>query len=118
MPDTAIREGHLTRRALATAALGASMGTGMGAGMATGISTASAQAAPAASYGAPIVELFVPAGTLSVEQKSELIRRMTDVVLAAVNLPPDPPRWLFMTVIETAESGFGVNGKVFAPKRP
>ncbi len=109
MPDKAMREGNLTRRALATAALGA--------GMAAGISTTSAQTAPAQTYGAPIVELFVPAGTLSAEQKGELIRRITDVVLAAVKLPPDPPRWLFMTVIETAESGFGVNGKVFTPKR-
>jgi phenylpyruvate tautomerase PptA (4-oxalocrotonate tautomerase family) len=103
------RDGHLTRRAIATAALGA--------GVVAGISAGSTQTAPASSYGAPIVELFVPAGTLSFEQKSELIRRITDVVLAAVSLPPDPPRWLFMTVIETAESGFGVNGKVFVPKR-
>jgi len=102
-------EGHLTRRALATAALGA--------GVAAGISAATAQTAPASAYGAPIVEVFVPGGILSSEQKSELIRRITDVVVAAANLPPDPTRFQFVEVFETAESGFGVNGKVFVPKR-
>jgi len=38
-------------------------------------------------------------------------------VLDALNLPPDPLRRLFVEVFETAESGFGVNGKVFVPSR-
>ncbi|MBV8840224.1 MAG: tautomerase family protein [Alphaproteobacteria bacterium] len=110
MTNSANRDGQLTRRALATAVLGA--------GVIAAVAPASAQtAAPAATYGAPIVEVVVPSGILSAEQKSELIRRITDVVVAAVNLPPDPTRFQFVEVFETAENGFGVNGKVFVPKR-
>ena len=106
---TAIREGKLTRRALAGAALGA--------GIAAGVSPGAAQTAPAVAWGAPIVEVIVPAGILSSEQKAEMIGRITDVVLGALDLPPDPLRRLFVEVFETAESGFGVNGKVFAQRR-
>jgi phenylpyruvate tautomerase PptA (4-oxalocrotonate tautomerase family) len=107
--DMTTRDRNLTRRTLATAALGA--------GIAAGISASTAQTIPVSTYGAPIVEISVPGGILSSEQKSEMIRRITDVVLAALNLPPDPLRRLFVEVFETAESGFGVNGRVFAPSR-
>jgi len=108
--DATAHEGHLTRRTLATAALGAGVAV-------AGMSAGSAQTVPDSPYGAPIVEVFVPSGVLSSEQKGEMIRRITDVVLDALNLPPDPLRRLFVEVFETAESGFGVNGKVFVPSR-
>lgn len=47
-----------------------------------------------------------------------MIGRITNVVFGALNLPPDPQRRLFVEVFETAESGFGVNGTVFTPRRP
>jgi phenylpyruvate tautomerase PptA (4-oxalocrotonate tautomerase family) len=82
-----------------------------------GISASAAQAAPAAAYGAPVVEVSVPAGVLSSEQKGDMIRRITDVVLTTLNLPPDPQRHMFVEVFETSDSGFGVDGKVFTPVR-
>jgi hypothetical protein len=39
------------------------------------------------------------------------------VVLGALKQPRDPAKRLFMTIIETAEGGFGVNGKVFVAPR-
>jgi hypothetical protein len=36
------------------------------------------------------------------------------VVYGALKLPPDPARRLFVTIVETAEGGFGVNGKVYS----
>jgi phenylpyruvate tautomerase PptA (4-oxalocrotonate tautomerase family) len=105
--EMTLRDRNLTRRTLATAALGA--------GLAAGMSASAAQTIAPSSYGAPIVEVFVPGGILSSEQKGAMIKRITDVVLAALNLPPDPLRRLFVEVFETAEGGFGVNGKVFAP---
>jgi len=95
------------RTALVTAA--------MGAALVAAAPDALAQNAPAAGYGAPIVEVFVPAGVLSAEQRAEMIRRITEVVLGAMSLPPDPLRRMFVEVFETAAGGFGVNGKVFAP---
>jgi phenylpyruvate tautomerase PptA (4-oxalocrotonate tautomerase family) len=108
-PNPTPRGDQLTRRALAGAALGA--------GIVAGISASAAQAAPTAAFGAPVVEVCVPAGILSPEQKADMIRRITEVVLTTLNLPPDPQRHMFVTMLETADSGFGVDGKVFAPAR-
>ena len=74
-----------------------------------------ADAAPAGSFGAPVVELHVPGGVLTLEQRSALIKGVTDVVLGALKQPPDPPRRLFVAIYETAEGGFGINGQVFVP---
>lgn len=80
------------------------------------IPASGAQAASPASFGAPVVELYVPPGVLTLEQKGAVIKGFTDVILGALKMPPDPGRRLFMTIVETAEGGFGVNGQVF--KRP
>jgi phenylpyruvate tautomerase PptA (4-oxalocrotonate tautomerase family) len=81
--------------------------------------TALAETPAAGNYGAPIVEVYVPAGALNLEQRAAMIKGVTDVVLGAMKLPPDPARRLFVEIIETAEGGFGVNGQVFVPrKRP
>jgi hypothetical protein len=70
----------------------------------------------AAAFGAPLVELIVPAGALTAEQKASMIEGINDVVLGALKQPADPSRRLFVQIIETAEGGFGVNGKVFVPR--
>ena len=101
--------GGLNRRAvLMTAAVAASA--------AAGVSTALADIAPAASFGAPLVELQVPAGVLSLEQKAAMIKGITDVVLGATKQPSDPARKSFVQILETADGGFGVNGQVFVPR--
>jgi hypothetical protein len=46
-----------------------------------------------------------------------MIKGITDVMLGAIKLPPDPARRLFVEIIETADGGFGVNGQVFAPRK-
>jgi phenylpyruvate tautomerase PptA (4-oxalocrotonate tautomerase family) len=100
--------GGLNRRAvLMTAAVAASS--------AAGVSTALADAAPAANFGAPLVELHLPANVLTLEQKAAMIKGVTDVVLTATKQPPDPSRKSFVQIFETADGGFGVNGQVFAP---
>jgi 4-oxalocrotonate tautomerase len=86
------------------------------AGALTGVSSALADTVPAAGYGAPMVEVQVPAGVLTLEQKSAMIKGITDVVLGGMKQPPDPARRLFVQVFETAEGGFGVNGQVFVPR--
>lgn len=101
--------GGLNRRAvLMTAAVAASA--------AAGVSTALADTAPAVSFGAPLVELQVPAGVLSLEQKAAMIKGITDVVLRATKQPSDPARKSFVQIFETADGGFGVNGQVFVPR--
>ena len=79
--------------------------------------TALAETPAAGNFGAPVVELYVPAGALSLEQRAAMIKGVTDVVLGAVKMPPDPARRLFVEIIETAEGGWGVNGQVFVPRK-
>ncbi len=103
--------GGLSRRAVLL------MTATVAAGAATGVSGVLADTVPAAGFGAPVVELYVPAGLLTLEQKSAMIKGITDVVLSAMKLPPDPARRMFVAILETAEGGFGVNGKAFVPPR-
>jgi phenylpyruvate tautomerase PptA (4-oxalocrotonate tautomerase family) len=96
------------RAVLMTAAIAASA--------AAGISPALADTTPAPSFGAPLVELQVPPGVLTLEQKAAMIKGITEVVLNAMKLPPGPADISFVQIIETAEGGFGVNGQVFVPR--
>jgi phenylpyruvate tautomerase PptA (4-oxalocrotonate tautomerase family) len=101
--------GGLNRRAvLMTAAVAASA--------TSGVSAVLADTPAAANFGAPLVELQVPTGVLTLEQKAEMIRRITDVVSRAVRLPTDPARKSFVQIFEAADGGFGVNGQVFIPR--
>jgi hypothetical protein len=66
LPESA---GGLSRRAvlLMTATVAATSA-------ATGMAGAPAQTAPVASFGAPVVELYVPAGLLTLEQESAIVK--------------------------------------------
>ena len=99
--------GGLNRRAvLMTAAVAASAVAGVSPVLAdTG----------SANFGAPLVEVYVPAGVLTLEQKAAMIKGVTDVVLKATKLS-DPARKSFVQILETADGGFGVNGQVFVPR--
>src|SRR5262249_6220146 len=87
------------------------------AGALAGVPSALADAVPAESFGAPLVELYVPAGALTLERRSAMIKGITDGGLSATKQPPDPARRLFVEILETAEGGFGVNGQVFVPRK-
>jgi len=86
------------------------------AGAAAGASPVRSAPIPAAGFGAPLVELQVPAGALTQEQKGALTKGVTDVVLNATGLPPDQAKKLWVQVFETAEGGWGVGGQVFVPR--
>jgi 4-oxalocrotonate tautomerase len=75
-----------------------------------------ADTAPTGTFGAPLVEVYVPAGVLTLEQKSAMIKGITDVVLSAAKQAPDPAKRLFVQIFETTEGGWGVNGQVFVPR--
>jgi phenylpyruvate tautomerase PptA (4-oxalocrotonate tautomerase family) len=101
--------GGLSRRTvLRTAAVAA--------GTLAGMSPALADTTQAPGFGAPLVELHVPAGVLTPEQKQAMIKGITDVVAGATNLPPDQANKLWVQIFETAESGWGAGGQVFTPR--
>jgi len=102
--------GGLSRRAVLMTATSA-------AGAVAGVSAALAETTPATGFGAPLVELHVPAGALTLEQKGDMIKGVTNVLVGAIKLPPDQVRKLWVQVIETAEGGWGVGGQVFVPRK-
>ncbi|GGF17833.1 hypothetical protein GCM10011611_24610 [Aliidongia dinghuensis] len=75
-----------------------------------------ADAAPADGFGAPLVELHVPVGILSAEQKSAMIKGVSDVLVKAMDLQPEQMRFLWVQIIEVSSGGWGVGGQVFIPK--
>ena len=87
----------------------------VGAGVVTSPSVV-AEAAPASSFGAPLVELHVPAGILTVEQRGAMIKGITEVIVEALGQPLDPAKRLFVEILETAEGGYGINGQAFLPQ--
>ena len=98
-------ETGLSRRdVLAAAAVGAAM---------VASPSIAAAAAPESSFGAPLVELHVPAGILTVEQRGAMIKGITEVIVEALGQPLDPAKRLFVEIFETAEGGYGVNGQAF-----
>jgi hypothetical protein len=101
--------GGLSRRNVLTTAT-------VAAGALAGAPGLLADTVPAGNFGAALVELHVPAGVLTLEQRSAMIKGITDVVLSATNQPPDPAKRLFVQIFETVEGGFGVNGQVFVPR--
>ena len=86
------------------------------AGAVAGPSTVVAEAASAPSFGAPLVELHVPAGILTIEQRGAMIKGVTEVIVEALGQPLDPAKRLFVEIFETAEGGYGVNGQAFLPR--
>jgi len=107
----------MTRRAMlktATAAAGA--GVAITADAMTEISGAGAAAAAADGFGAPLAEIHVPAGVLTLEQKSAMIKGVTDVLVNATGLPPAQHRYLWVQIFETAAGGWGTGGQVFVPR--
>ena len=87
------------------------------AGALAGSVDALAETTQGATFGQPFIELYVPSGALTLEQRSDMIAAFTDVVLTATKQPPDAARKLFVEIIETAEGGFGVNGRAFIPAK-
>jgi phenylpyruvate tautomerase PptA (4-oxalocrotonate tautomerase family) len=106
--DKAVLDGAaLSRRAVLLA----------GSAAAGSLAAGSASLAETPSFGAPLVELTIPADALSAGQKAAMIKGITDVVFGAMGLAQDPSRRLFVEVFETSPGGFGVNGNVFVPRR-
>ena len=86
------------------------MSAAIAASATVGVSPATADTAGAPNFGAPLVDVQVPAGVLTLEQKAAMIKGITDVVLRATKAPSDPARKSFVQIFETTDGGFGASG--------
>ena len=113
LSQAASESGEVNRRSALVAASFAALAV---SGVAvSGVGCLAAEAG-SASFGAPFVEMTFPVGVLSVEQKAALIKRVTEVVSAAMEFPSDSQRRLFVEILETPEGGFGADGQVVVPR--
>jgi phenylpyruvate tautomerase PptA (4-oxalocrotonate tautomerase family) len=108
--------GSSRRTVLKTATAGAV--AGMSVVLADSIAAAASPDEPAtvARFGAPIVELHVPAGVLTLEQKADMINGITGVLIAVTKLPPDVNQQLWVQIFETVQGGWGLGGQVYVPR--
>jgi 4-oxalocrotonate tautomerase len=60
----------------------------------------------------PLVQVSVPEGVLSQEQKQELVSRITDVVVDVEGLPQLRPT-IHVLINEVADGGWGTGGKAW-----
>jgi phenylpyruvate tautomerase PptA (4-oxalocrotonate tautomerase family) len=103
----------LSRRSLLSAGLAvAAAGTSSLAGS----SPASAEAETAIGFGAPLAEISVPAGLLTTEQKSAMMKGVTDVLVTSMGIPAPQHAALWVLIMETAPDGWGVAGHPFIPR--
>ena len=118
LSQAASESGEVNRRSALVAASFAALavsGVAVSAVAVSGVGCLAAEAG-SASFGAPFVEMTFPVGVLSVEQKAALIKRVTEVVSAAMEFPSGSQRRLFVEILETPEGGFGADGQVVVPR--
>lgn len=60
----------------------------------------------------PVVQVSVPAGTLSTDQKQQLISRITDVVVDVEGIPQLRAA-VHVLINEIADGGWGTGGKAW-----
>ncbi|WP_036041782.1 tautomerase family protein [Leptospira alstonii] len=58
----------------------------------------------------PLVQIFVPAGSLSAEMKSDMIQKVTDAVVEAEGKPV-VRRYTWVHINEVPDGGWGMSGK-------
>lgn len=57
----------------------------------------------------PVITVQVPTGSLDASQKSELIARLTDVLVDVEKAEPIRP-FVYVVIDETARDGYGLGG--------
>jgi phenylpyruvate tautomerase PptA (4-oxalocrotonate tautomerase family) len=103
----------LSRRTMLSAGLAVAAA---GASGLAGASPAAAEAEAAAGFGAPLAEISVPAGLLTTEQKSAMMKGVTDVLVTSMGIPAPQHAALWVLIMETAPNGWGVAGQPLVPR--
>jgi len=65
----------------------------------------------------PLAQIYVPEGVLSLQQKSDIIKGVTEVIAGVENIPAE--RWgaVYVLVNEVGTGSWGAGGKPFiSPK--
>jgi phenylpyruvate tautomerase PptA (4-oxalocrotonate tautomerase family) len=104
---------RLSRRNLLSAGLAVAAAS---ASSLAAASPAAAETESAIGFGAPLAEISVPAGLLTTEQKSAMMKGVTDVLVTSMGIPAPQHAALWVLIMETAPNGWGIAGQPFVPR--
>jgi 4-oxalocrotonate tautomerase family enzyme len=62
----------------------------------------------------PVAKVYVPEGTLTREQRSEIIKGIHAAIVAVRKAPPDAPTYVLINEVPAGDWGF--TGKVYMPR--
>lgn len=57
----------------------------------------------------PLIQIFVPTGSLSIEKRKLMVAKVTDAVVEAEGIP-SIRAFTNVLIVETAEGGWGISG--------
>jgi 4-oxalocrotonate tautomerase len=62
----------------------------------------------------PVAKVYVPAGTLTPDQRREIVKGIHDVVNSVEKRPPDGLTYVLISEVPTGD--WGVAGNLYAPR--
>jgi 4-oxalocrotonate tautomerase len=62
----------------------------------------------------PVAKVYAPQGTLTPEQRREIVKGIHDVINRVENRPPDGLTYVLINDVPTGD--WGVAGRVYAPR--
>jgi 4-oxalocrotonate tautomerase family enzyme len=62
----------------------------------------------------PVAKVYVPEGTLTTDQRREMVKGIHDVINNVEKLPPDAQTYVL--IIEVPSGHWGNSGAVYSPK--
>jgi 4-oxalocrotonate tautomerase family enzyme len=62
----------------------------------------------------PVAKVYVPEGTLTQDQRREIVKGIHDVIVAVRKAPPDSPTYVLINEVPAGD--WGVIGQVYSPR--
>jgi 4-oxalocrotonate tautomerase family enzyme len=62
----------------------------------------------------PVAKVYVPAGTLTTDQRCDIIKGIHDAIVTVRKAPPESPTYVLINEVPAGD--WGVTGKVYAPR--
>lgn len=62
----------------------------------------------------PVAKVYVPEGTLTPDQRRDIVKGIHDVILSVRKAPPDAPTYVLINEVPSGD--WGTSGKIYAPR--
>ena len=62
----------------------------------------------------PVAKVYVPEGTLTPEQRREIVKGIHDVIVTVEKRPPNAPTYVLINEVPACD--WGVTGSVYVPR--